>query len=420
MATILETALHNFDQTVPHMADEFPAEVLDKIRRTKERIELSMGPQLADGKIHMFKAFVVRHSEALGPSKGGIRMTGNVTLDDVNGLAMEMTWKCALIGVPFGGGKSGIVADSRSLSKTDKETIIRSFTRNARRHIGPQCYVPAPDMGTDESDMGHLKDAISFSLGQATTDGCYVTGKPIILGGIPGRRDATGRGVFVTTSQAMHAIGMEMKGARVVIQGAGNVGSATARAMHEAGAKVIAIGDLGGAVQREAGLDIPALMKHVIKTGSVVGFAHGDAIEPSRLLEIPCDVLIPAAAAGQITAANATRVHARIIAEAANAPMTPEAEEILLHRNGDAPFIIPDILCNAGGVFVSYLEYTQETQQEQMTEGEVDQRLGQRMTERFDQVHETSRRMNLSMRKAAMYLAVKTVCTAVMARGLLP
>ena len=421
MATILDTALHNFDQITPLLAEEFSSEMLDKIRRTKERIELSMGPQLSDGKIHMFKAFVVRHSEALGPSKGGIRMTSNVTLDDVNGLAMEMTWKCALIGVPFGGGKSGIVADGRALSKSDKETIIRSFTRNARRHIGPQCYVPAPDMGTDESDMGHLKDAVSFSLGQATTDGCYVTGKPIILGGIPGRRDATGRGVFVTTSQAMRTLGMEMKGARIVVQGAGNVGSATARAMHEAGAKVIGISDLGGAVHRADGLDIPALMKYVTKTGSVTGFAHADAVDPQKLLELPCDVLIPAAAANQITQENAARIQAKIIAEAANAPMSPAAEEILLHRgNGHAPFVIPDILCNAGGVFVSYLEYTQETQQEQMTEREVDQRLSQRMTERFDQVHELSRQMNLPMRKAAMYLAVKTVCTAVTARGLLP
>lgn len=420
MNSIFETSLHNFDQIANLLRDEFPPEVLAKVRRTKERIELCMSPLLMDGKVCLIKAFIVRHSDALGPSKGGIRMTSNVTLDDVNGLAMEMTWKCALIGVPFGGGKSGIVADSRSISRHDRERIIRSFTRNARRHIGPQTYVPAPDMGTDEMDMGHLKDTISFSLGQSTTDGCYVTGKPIILGGIPGRRDATGRGVFVTTSQAMTALGVELKGARIVIQGAGNVGSATIRAMHEAGARVIAVGDIGGAVCRESGLDVPALMKHVGATGTVAQFANADVIDPLRMLELPCEVLVPAAAASQITDQNAPRIKARIIAEAANAPTTPAAERILLSRGADAPFVIPDILCNAGGVFVSYLEYTQETQQEQMTEREVDQRLSQRMIERFQQVYELHKQSKIPMRDAAMMLAVRSVCTATVARGLLP
>ena len=200
--TILGTALANFSRAVKILEGEVPKEVLLKIRQCKERIELSLSPQLSDGKIHVFKAFVVRHSEALGPSKGGIRISPTVTMDDVTGLAMEMTWKCALIGVPFGGGKSGIVADPEKLSPHDKETLIRSFTRNAQRHIHPLVYIPAPDMGTNDRDMGHIKDTISYSLGQATTQGCYVTGKPVIMGGIPGRREATGRGVAIATAAA--------------------------------------------------------------------------------------------------------------------------------------------------------------------------------------------------------------------------
>ncbi len=414
--SILATALANFDRAAAMLEEQVDAELLDKIRRPRERIEITLGPQLGDKKIRTFRAFIVRHSEALGPAKGGIRMTPGVTPEDVTGLAMEMTWKCALVGVPFGGGKSGIVADAAELDKFDKETLVRSFARNAHRHIGPQVYVPAPDMGTNERDMGHIKDTISFSMGQATTQGCYVTGKPVILGGIPGRREATGNGVVICVEEAFKSLGMEMRGATAVVQGFGNVGAIAARSLHELDARIIAASDLYGAVANEKGLDIDALTEHVGKTGSVKDFAGGSAVDGQKMLEMPCDVLVPAASANQITAENAPRISAKIIAEGANGPTSPKADEILNERD---VYMIPDILCNAGGVFVSYLEFTQETQQEQMTEQEVATRLRQRMTEKFRQVHELTHERKISMRDAAMYLGVSTVCSAMVARGYL-
>lgn len=415
--SILTNALANYDRIAAMLSGEVPADVLAKVRQPRERIELSLSPQLDDHHVHVFRAFLVRHSDALGPSKGGIRMTPSVTLDDVNGLAMEMTWKCSLIGVPFGGGKSGIVADSEKLDAEDKEKLLRSFTRNALRHIGPQVYVPAPDMGTNEADMGYIKDAISYSLGQATTQGCYVTGKPVILGGIPGRREATGRGVALTLGEACRAIGLSLRGAKVILQGFGNVGSVAASALVEMGASIIGVSDLHGAVHKDKGLDVAKLVQYVRVTGSVAGFTDAQAVDPADLLEMPCDILVPAAAANQITVANAAKIQAKVVAEGANSPTTPEADEILAQRG---VFVIPDILCNAGGVFVSYLEFTQETQQEQMTEEEVLARLGKRMTDRFAKVHDLAKSRTLPMRDAAMYLAVRTVCQAITARGYLP
>ncbi|MDP7162629.1 MAG: Glu/Leu/Phe/Val dehydrogenase [Phycisphaerae bacterium] len=415
--SILSDAKENFEKTAALLKDEVDGDLLLKIRLPKERIEMRLTPQLSDRKIHVFPAFVVRHSDALGPAKGGIRMTPEVSLDDVNGLAMEMTWKCALIGVPFGGGKSGIVADPYKLNQHDKETLVRSFARNAYRHIGPQVYVPAPDMGTDEADMGYIKDTISHSMGQATTQGCYVTGKPVILGGIPGRREATGHGVVICICQALKMLGMEIEGATAIVQGFGNVGEVAARALHELGARVMGVSDLFGAVYDPEGLDIPALSGHANRSGSVKGFSDGREMDGQELLEMPCDVLIPAAAGGQITAANASRIAAKVVAEGANSPTTPQADEILADRD---VLVIPDILCNAGGVFVSYLEYAQETQQEQMAVARVEGRLRDRMIERFDQVWSLARERKGRMRDAAMILSVKTVCSALTARGYLP
>ena len=414
---MLSATLENLDRAAVLMGEEMTADLLVKIRRPRERIELTLTPELSDGRVHEFQAFVVRHSDALGPAKGGIRMTPTVSLSDVSALAMEMTWKCALIGVPFGGGKSGIVADPRKLSAQDKETLVRSFARNAHRHFGPQIYVPAPDMGTNETDMGYIKDTVSYSAGQATTQGCYVTGKPVILGGIPGRREATGRGVAICVEQMLALEGRGVEGASAVVQGFGNVGAVVARTLQQCGALVIGVGDISGAVCDENGLDIEALVEHAAGTRGVVGFADGQIIDAQALLEMPCDVLIPAAAGGQITADNAPRIAASIVAEGANGPTTPQADDIL---NSRGVRVIPDILCNAGGVFVSYLEYTQETQQEQMAEQLVESRLRDRMIERFNQVQSQSDSRGLSMRDAAMNVALKTLCAAVKAHGFLP
>jgi glutamate dehydrogenase (NAD(P)+) len=415
--SILTSALANFERAARLLDDEVPHDVLEKIRRPKERIELELAPELGDGKIHVFRAYIVRHSDAIGPSKGGIRLSPDVTMDDVTGLAMEMTFKCALIGVPFGGGKSGIVADAAALSRHDKETLLRSFTRNAARHIGPLVYVPAPDMGTNEADMGHIKDAISYSLGQATTQGCYVTGKPVILGGIPGRREATGRGVVICCMEALRSLEIKPTHATAIVQGFGNVGSAAATALQENGVALLGASDLYGAVFNDEGLDVSALAAHVAETGSVKGFRGGEAIDGGELLERPCDLLVPAAAARQITVDNASRISARIIAEGANSPTASEADGILEERG---VLVIPDILCNAGGVFVSYLEYTQETQQEQMTRSQVERRLQRRMTDRYAKVASLSQEQSLTMRDSAMLLAVRTVGEALQMRGYLP
>ncbi|MCL2639842.1 MAG: Glu/Leu/Phe/Val dehydrogenase [Phycisphaerales bacterium] len=417
--TILTNALANFDRAAELLRGQFDDNLLAALREPKERIELSMNPQKKDDTLHHVRGFIVRHTDALGPSKGGIRMSETVTLDDITGLAMEMTWKCALIGVPFGGGKSGIVADARTLNAFDKETIIRSFARNSHRHVGPQIYVPAPDMGTNERDMGHFKDAIAFSQGIATTQGCYVTGKPIILGGIPGRREATGRGVVVCALKALQNHNIAPQKATAIVQGFGNVGLATALLLAQAGTKVIAVSDITAAVHNTNGLDIAALQKHVATTGGIRGYAapNTTSIDGQAMLELPCDILIPAASANQITIDNAKKIHAKMIVEGANGPTSVAADEILAARN--IP-IYPDILANAGGVFVSYLEYTQETQAEQMTEEAVRNRLTYRMQDRFDAVNQTAQSRNLSLRDAAMTLAVKTVCEALEAKGRLP
>ncbi len=299
--TMLKNALDNFDRACALLGDEYSPDLLQKLRHPKERTELMLSPQFSDGRIHTIAAFIVHHSEALGPCKGGIRMSPTVTLDDVTALAMEMTWKCALIGVPFGGGKSGIVADPLTLSPDDKQTLIRSFTRNARRNIHPLVYVPAPDMGTNERDMGHIKDAISYSLGNATTQGSYVTGKPVIMGGIPGRREATGRGVVLTATEALGVLGGSIKGARVIVQGFGNVGAGAAEAFVEMGAKVVGVSDVEEALYEPNGLDVAALLAHVRKSGSLRGAGQGRPVSHDALLEMPCEVLAPCASANQIT-----------------------------------------------------------------------------------------------------------------------
>ncbi|AQQ72377.1 Glutamate dehydrogenase [Limihaloglobus sulfuriphilus] len=392
--------------------------MVQRLINPKEKLEISLNPALSNGKTVHLKSFIVRHNSALGPCKGGIRFTGDVTMEDVQGLAMEMTWKTSLIGVPFGGGKSGIKYDQTGLGEVDKETIIRSFTRAAMRHIGPEIYVPAPDIGTNETDMGHIKDCIAYSWGKSTTDGCFVTGKPVILGGIEKRREATGRGVVYSTAAACKALGRDISQMRVAVQGFGNVGSAAAEIIAaEYGAKVIAVSDINGGVFNAEGLDIKSLIEYCKKTGGVTDFPGSENISGSELLETDCDILIPAATQSQITLSNCKSVKADIIAEGANAPTDPQADEVL---SGSGKFIIPDILCNAGGVFVSYLEYTQETQREQMTGEMVCRRLKKRMESSFKEVYEYSNREKITMRQAAMDIAVKRVVEATKAMGALP
>ncbi len=412
--SILRTALHNFDQAAKRLNLENA--VRQKLLGPKEKIEVNINPVLPDGKVAHIKVFIVRHNDALGPAKGGIRMTPDVTCNDITGLAMEMTWKTSLIGVPFGGGKSGIRCDPVGLSPQAKEIIVRAFTRGARRHIGPEIYIPAPDMGTNQTDMAHIRDCISYSEGTSITRGCYVTGKPVILGGIVGRHEATGKGVVYTILAACEKIGLDIKNTKIVLQGFGNVGSVAAVELAKYGAKIIAIADISGMVVDEKGLDIEALLKHSQQSGCVKGFNNASQADRDNIFEIDCDILIPAALGSQITIDNVRRIKAKIIAEGANSPTTPSADEVLNQRG---IFVIPDILCNAGGVFVSYLEYTQETQREQMSLAQVEHRLAERMKQRFNKVYDFAEQKGLTMREAAMDISVNKVVEAVFVRGFL-
>jgi glutamate dehydrogenase (NAD(P)+) len=411
---ILQTALWNVQMAVRRLS--ISEDLARRIIEPVEQIRTAIHPQVANGTMLHARVFLVRHNDVLGPSKGGIRMTPTVNLNEVTGLAMEMTWKTALIGVPFGGGKAGIRC-AAGLTPTEKEIIIRAFTRGVRRHIGPETYVPAPDMGTNERDMGHIRDCVSYSQGTSIPAGCFVTGKPVVLGGIVGRREATGYGVVATLVAACQRLNLNPSNLRVAIQGFGNVGSVAGQAVAQRGATVVAVSDATGGTVCRDGLDLQRLSDHVQATGGVTGFAGGKNASHDAVLEADCDVLIPAAGGSAITDENAVRVRARLIAEGANAPLTPPADEIL---NARGVLIIPDILCNAGGVFVSYLEYTQETQRDQMTRDEVQRRLNDRLTATFDQVYNAAERGQTSMRSAAMDIAVCRVVDGILARGLLP
>ncbi|OHB60746.1 MAG: hypothetical protein A2Y12_10995 [Planctomycetes bacterium GWF2_42_9] len=412
---ILQTAKLNLEQTAVRL--KISDSILNRLLEPKEKIELTLNPTLSDGKHIQVKAFIVKHRDSLGPAKGGIRMSPTVTLEDIQGLSMEMTWKTSLIGVPFGGGKSGIQVDSSNININDKEIIIRSFTRGAMRHIGPEIYVPAPDMGTNEADMGHIRDCLAYSWGQSITNGCYVTGKPIILGGIVGRKEATGRGVAYTVLAACKKLGIDIKQARVAVQGFGNVGSVAAAELFDFGANIVAVSDVTGGIMDNDGIDIKQLAVFTKNCGPLASYPAAKQCSNADVLTCDCDILVPAATQSVITSDVASRIKAKIIAEGANSPTIPDADEILAQKN---VFVIPDILCNAGGVFVSYLEYTQETQREQMTLDQVNKRLSERMNARFEQVYDYSQNKKLTMRQAAMDIAVQRVVEATQALGVLP
>ena len=408
----------SLDQAIREIASRMGLDdtAVSRLLEPKETIKLRLSPQLRDGRVHNISAFLVRHSDILGPAKGGIRMSALVDEPMIRTLALEMTLKTALIDVPFGGGKSGIRIDPVGLHPDDKEAIIRSFANHAIRHIGPEIYVPAPDMGTGEREMGYIKDSIAYGGGQATTRGCYVTGKPLILGGILGRREATGYGVVITLQKLAERRGLDLSRSRVVIQGFGNVGSITARKLAELGAAILAVSDVNGAIYKRGGIDIASLCQHVEQAGTVVGFRDATAISPANFYDLECDIFVPAATGDVLDRDTAKRVRARIIAEAANGPTTPEGDDVFKERGVD---VIPDILCNAGGVFVSYLEYTQETQRDQWTLEDVNRRLEKRMAARFDEVWTAAERDGTTPRAAAIKIAMERLMTGMRSRGYL-
>ncbi len=387
---------------------------LEKYMRTPNREIIVHIPVTMDtGKLDVFDGFRVQHSIARGPCKGGVRYGPNVTLDEIRGLAAEMTWKCAVANIPFGGAKGGIICDPEKLSRAELERITRRYTAEILDYIGPERDVPAPDMNTNEQTMAWMMDTYSMHVRHTVT--ASVTGKPIDLGGSRGRREATGRGCMIATDQALKRFGRERSATRVIVQGCGNVGSQAARLMHEAGYKIIAISDIHGGVLNTRGVDIPALLEHVRGGGKVPEFPGGEKIDNQEMLEQDCEVLLPAATESVITSKNAHRIKARILSEGANSPTSPPADAILFERG---VFVIPDILANAGGVTVSYFEWVQDRQGYFWPEGMVNERLKHIMVAAFNDVVHYGEKHNVNNRIAAYMLAIDRVALTLKLRGI--
>jgi len=379
---------------------------------TKE-ITVHIPVQLDDGRLEVFTGYRVQHSLARGPAKGGIRFAPDVTLDEVRALASWMTWKCAVVNIPFGGGKGGVICDPSLLSETELEKLTRRYTAEIIDLIGPERDVPAPDVNTNEKVMAWIMDTYSMHARHTVT--AVVTGKPMSLGGSRGRPEATGRGCMIVTQQALQHLGMTPGSCRVVIQGFGNVGGMAARLMSAAGFKIICIIEYDGAMYNPGGLDIAALQAHRKDTGSITGFAGGEDMDKKEAMFLPCDVLLPAATENVITSVNADRLRCRILCEGANGPTTPLADEILADKK---IFVIPDILANAGGVTVSYFEWVQDRQGFFWNEQLVNQRLEEIMVESFDAVVEFAKAHQVNNRIAAYMLALDRVVDAIKLRGI--
>jgi len=379
----------------------------------KRQIIVSCPVLMDNGQIEVFTGYRVQYNITLGPAKGGIRYHPDVTLDEVKTLAAWMTWKCAVAGIPFGGGKGGVVCDPTKMSQRELEALTRRYIAEIVDAIGPEKDVPAPDVNTNEQVMAWVMDTYSMHVGHTTTS--VVTGKPIEMGGSLGRREATGRGVMITTREAAKHLGIDIKGASIAVQGFGNVGSVSADLLTRLGAKIVAVTDWKGGVYNPKGLDIAALIDWTKKQKTVAGFAKADALEVSKIFELDVDVLIPAALENQITIANAPKIKAKIVAEGANGPTTPDADN-LLHERG--VFVIPDILANAGGVTTSYFEWVQNRYGYFWEEREVNERLERKMVEAFDQVLQTSLKYKCDMRTAAYVVAISHVASVTKLRGM--
>jgi len=371
-------------------------------------------PVLMDnGKLQVFEGYRVQHSIARGPCKGGLRYAPDVTLDEIRGLAAEMTWKCAVVNIPFGGAKGGIILDPLKLSPGELERITRRYTAEILDYLGPERDVPAPDMNTNEQTMAWIMDTYSMHVRHTVT--ACVTGKPIDLGGSRGRKEATGRGCMISCDQALKRFGRPRESTRVIVQGFGNVGSQAARLMHEAGYKIVGVSDVSGGVFNARGLDVHALIDYAQEAKRVMGFPGGENIGGSEILEQDCDVLLPAAKESVINSHNAARIKARILVEGANSPTTAPADDILFERG---VFVIPDILANAGGVTVSYFEWVQDRQGYFWTESDVNDRLKHIQVSAFNDVVQYGEKHNVNNRIAAYMLAIDRVAFSLKLRGI--
>ncbi len=389
------------------------------LKHPMRSLEVYLPVRMDNGTIKVFTGYRVQHSMARGPAKGGVRFHQNVSLDEVKALAMWMTWKCAVVGIPYGGAKGGIIVNPKELTDTELERLARRYFSEISIIIGEQKDIPAPDVNTNAQTMAWFMDTYSMGKGYAVP--AIVTGKPVDLGGSEGREKATSRGITFCVREAAKILKMNLKGATVAIQGFGNVGGNSAPLLSEMGCKIVAVSDVGGAIHDPKGFDVPKLMAHVKQTNGVKGFPGAKDLTNAQLLELKVDILVPAALEGVITKENAPKIDCKILAEGANGPTTPDADDILLKKG---VFVIPDVLCNAGGVTASYFEWVQGLQSFFWTEAEVNVKLNEIMTKAFHQVHDIWTRETkvspITMRQAAYMLAVQRVADAVRKRGIFP
>jgi glutamate dehydrogenase (NAD(P)+) len=390
--------------------------VRDRTKRPRRCVVVSMPVRMDDGRIEIFEGYRVQHNLSTGPAKGGIRFHEDVTLGEVAALAMWMSWKCSLVGLPYGGAKGGVQVNARNLSTNELERLSRRYMQELIPFIGPHVDIPAPDIGTNEQVMAWMMDTYSSHVGHY--DPGVITGKPVAIGGSLGRREATGEGVAWFVKAYLQDLGIPPEKTTVIIQGFGNVGSEAALALYDWGAEVIGISDFTGGCYNPKGIDLKAALAHVATHKSLKGFAGGDPLTNEELLVQPCTVLIPAALERVITAENAGRLRCRLLAEGANGPTTNEADEILNRR--DDLELIPDVLCNAGGVIVSYFEWLQNLQNYYWTKGEVFDKLYRMLAKAKASVDETQKKYGCSRRTAALVLGISRVAEAKAKRGLFP
>jgi len=406
-----EMAVQQFDLAAAKLG--LDANVAGRLRRPERAMIVSVPTRMDDGKVHVFTGYRVQHNDVLGPFKGGIRYHPEVNLGEVSALAMWMTWKCSLVGLPLGGGKGGVACDPAELSRQELQSMTRRYTAEILNFIGPDVDVPAPDMGTNEQVMAWVMDTYSQHKGHAVPE--IVTGKPVAIGGTLGRRDATGRGVVYMIIEAAKHLGIDLSSCTAAVQGFGNVGSIAVRELANIGVKVIGVSDRTGGFYDPKGLPVERLLELADKNHSLDGCPYGEKISNQELLALKCDVLVPAALEMQITKDNAARLQCRILAEGANGPTTLEADAVLKEKG---VFLIPDVLANAGGVVVSYFEWVQDLQNFFWTEEEVNKKLRDILVKAFHEVLNMSRTQKVDMRLAALMIGIARVARAMLWRGL--
>lgn len=405
-----EIAQRQIEEAASHL--QLPAHVVEFLKKPKRVLSVNFPVKMDDGTVRVFEGFRSQHNDALGPNKGGIRFHPDVTMDEVKALSMWMSFKCGVVGLPYGGGKGGVICDPRKLSKGELERVSRGFMEAIAEIVGPEKDIPAPDVYTTPEIMGWMMDTYSRLRG-AFTPG-VITGKPLIVGGSKGRNEATARGCVFTIEEAMRQLGKPMQGATVAIQGYGNAGRIAAKLLSEQGCTIVAVSDSGGAIYLPEGLPVDEIGQLKDEKGSVRYYEAANAITNEELLELEVDILIPAALENVITAANASRIKAKIVAEAANGPTTPEADKVLFEKG---IVVIPDILANAGGVTVSYFEWVQNLANFYWSEEEVNSKLKVKMTESYGVVSELASKHNVPLRTAAYMVSIQRIAEAMKARG---